>query len=705
MTIKGRFGAATFILAGLALTCTGSRDARADEGLWPFNMAPKERIQKDHNVAITDAWLDHVRLSSVLFGGASGSFVSPNGLVLTNHHVGAGCIDRLGRAGKDYLTTGYLAGKDGPEAKCSALEVSVLLSIEDVTEKVRAARKPDMNDADANTAMKGAMSELEKSCAEKAGLRCNVVTLYAGGKYDLYTYKKYTDVRLVFAPEQDMASFGGDPDNLTYPRYDFDMALFRVYENGQPIHPKEYLSWSPAGPKDGETVFLSGHPETTGRLATLAQLATFRDKVYPAWLERRGIDLQRLRAFGRESNEAAREVQGEVNFHENIVKVVGVWLRSLKDPALLQKKAADEAQLRQAIDADPKLKQSYASLFDEVAATQKKQAELYQRYFALERPPSSRLLGFARTLVRLPAELDVPNEKRLREYNDSNLASLKDTLFSPAPVYGGMEVVFVRSWLERLVRALGPGAPTVKAILAGRTPERAARELVAGSKLFDVYARQKLEAGGKQAIAESTDPAIALMRSLDPEARAIRKRSDDEVEGPSRKQGERIAQAVFAVRGTSLAPDATGTLRLSVGVVKGYTENGKSVPWTTNVAGLYAHATGAPPLKLSERWVSAKTALRPDTPFNFVSTVDHSPGNSGSPVVNAKGEFVGLLFDGNLTSFGNQFVYGEVTQRSVSVHPHVILEALSKVYGATELAQELAGSTSPSSSSGAAGAR
>jgi len=667
-----------------------SRSARADEGMWPFNMIPKDRIQKEHNVALTDAWLDRVRLSTVHFGaGGSASFVSKTGLVLTNHHVGSDCIGKLGRSGKDYLATGYLAGKDGPEAKCPDVELNVLLSIEDVTEKVRAARTPDMSDASANAAMKGAMTQLEKACADKAGSRCDVVTLYAGGKYDLYTYKKYTDVRLVFAPEQSIAFFGGDADNFTYPRYDLDMAIFRVYENGQAIQPKDYLSWNSAGAKDGDTVFVSGYPGATGRLLTMAQLATLRDVVYPYYLAQSKAERDGLRAFGKQNQESAREIKSSFFSLENGLKATTGFYLGLKDPVLMKKKTDDEAQLRQAIEADPKLKQSYGTVFDDISAIAKKQTELYKRNAVLEGSTRSHLLTIARHLVRLPTELEATNEKRLREYNDSSLESLKFRIFSAAAIYGEVEVVFVRSWLERALRDLGAADPGVRALLGGRTPERAARETVAGSKLFDVNFRRKLFEGGKQAIDESTDPAIVFMRTIDPEARAIRKRYEDEVEAPSRKAGERIAQALFAVRGTNLAPDATSTLRLSVGTVKGYTERGKVIPWSTNFAGLYAHATGTPPLQLAERWTLAKNALDASVPFNFVSTADTIGGNSGSPVLNGAGEIVGLNFDSNLSRLPNRFVYGETTQRAVHVHTAGIVEALKKVYGADALVQEL----------------
>ncbi len=692
---SSRFRSIVFF-AGFSGLSAVSAGARADEGMWPFDMVPKERIQKDHGVVLTDAWLDHVRLSTVKFGNATGSFVSSTGLLLTNHHVGSGCIGKVSRAGKDYMGHGYLAGRDGPEAACPDTEINVLLAIDDVTEKVRAARKPDMNDADANAATKSVMTQLEKSCTEaqiKAGrpaAHCDVVTLYAGGKYALYTYQRYTDVRLVFAPEYGTADFGGDADNFNYPRFALDMAIFRVYENGQPLEPKDYLSFNAAGAKEGDTVFVSGNPYNTERMLTMAELGTQRDTVYPYMLEAWKRALGYVRAYTAQGAEPARETTGITQSLLNGIKAVTGYERGLHDPSLMKKKAEDELSLRRAVDADPKLKASYGSVWDDIAATQKKREEIFKRYAALESVDySSSLMRIARGLVRLPAELEQPDDKRLREYRESNLPGVRRAVFSPAPIYGEIEVAIVRGWLERAARDLGQNDATIAAVLAGRTPERAAREIVAGSKLFDVYARRALEAGGKEAVARSTDPAIVAMRTIDPEARAIRKRMEDEVEGPSRKQGERIAQATFAVKGTDIAPDATGTLRFGVGVVKGYTEGGKTLPWATTIAGLYTHATGVPPLKLSEKWVAAKPTLDPNTPFDFVSTLDTIGGNSGSPVLNAAGELVGLNFDSNLSKLSNNFLYRNTTQRAIHVHPALIVEALKKVYGADALAQEL----------------
>ncbi len=687
--MRRRLSIALALALPLVLT---SHAATADEGMWPFNMVPKDRIQKEHAVTLSDTWLDHVRLASVRFNsGGSGSFVSAGGLVLTNHHVASDCIAKLSSAGHDFLHDGFLAGKDGDEAKCPDLELNQLVAIEDVTDKVKAAKKDGMSDAEANGAVKGTIAQIQKECSDKTGLRCDVVTLYAGGKYHLYTYKKYTDVRLVFAPEQAIASMGGDVDNFTYPRFDLDMTIVRAYEGGKPASPKDWLKWSVTGPKEGDTVFMSGNPARTNRWSTISQLERYRDLVIPHQLAHWKQQRAALLAFGKTSGEAHRETLKAMHRIENSLKATIGMHGGLKDATLMKRKAFDESAFRKSIDADPAAKTAYGSVFDDVAAVQKIYADqIFTKHAALEADANdSQLLRMARDLVRLSVERDVPNDKRLSEYGDAGMESLKLRLFSHAAVYGGVEAAIVRVWLEQLVRDLGEGAPVVKTILAGRSPANAAQAIVAGSRLFDVYARRALFDGGKAAVDASSDPAIVVMRALDADARAIRKRYEDEVEGPMRRHGQRIAEALFKMKGTSLFPDATFTLRLSIGVEKAVGEGKKQIPWSTDYAGLYAHATDQAPFKLPQRWVDKKASVKMDTPFNFVSTNDIIGGNSGSPVIGANGELVGLVFDGNLTSLPNRFVYDETTARSVSVDSAGMIEALKSVYGADALLAEL----------------
>jgi S1-C subfamily serine protease len=659
--------------------------------MWPPDMLPRQRIEQAHGIALPDAWLDHVRGASVRFNvGGSGSFVSPHGLVLTNHHVAGDCIAKLATPAHDYLAAGYVAGVDGPEARCPDLEIDSLVSIQDVTGRVRDARKDGMSDVDGNRAMKGEMSAIEKECHDETQLRCDVVTLYAGAMYHLYRYRRYTDVRLVFAPEADVAFFGGDPDNFTFPRFDFDLAIFRVYAGtgaqAQPIAPAEWLRWDAAGPKDGATVFTSGHPARTSRDATVAELEVLRDVVYPRTVERLGRVREGLRRWAATGAEGARQAREAIFGVENSLKALGGYERGLKDAALLRKKSAAEAAVRAGVDRDPTLKAKLGTTWDDVARVEKAYAASYPSYAALEAGLGGQLLRVARALVRLPAERALPNDKRLPEFRETALEELSMHALSPAAMYPGVEEAYVTTWLRELSAAHAEG---VKKILDGRAPEQAAREICVGSRLFDVFARRALWDGGAAAVAASTDPVIVAMRSVDPEARAERKRYDDEVEAPMRVLGRHLAEAAFAVNGTSRAPDATFTLRISAGVVKGYTEAGRAVPWSTDFAGMFHHATGTDPYKLPDRWLHAQSKLRPTTPLNFVSTNDIIGGNSGSPVVGADGQLVGLIFDGNLASLPNRFIYDDVVARAVSVDTAGILEALRVVYGANALVDEL----------------
>ncbi|MBV9946038.1 MAG: S46 family peptidase [Myxococcales bacterium] len=686
------------LAAAAASIVAGGGAARADEGMWPFDMVPRDRIERDHHVALTDAWLDHVRLASVRFNvGGSGSFVSPHGLVLTNHHVAGDCIAKVASAGHDYLATGYLAGTDGPEIACPDLELDQLVGIEDVTARVAEAGAPSMSDADANRAIKAAMSRIEKACHDETGLRCDVVTFYGGAVYELYRYHRYTDVRLVFAPEADIAFFGGDPDNFTFPRYDLDLAIFRVYEGGRPVAPKNWLRWKASGPAEGDVVFTSGHPGRTSRDATVAELEVLRDLVFPRTLARFGAWRDALRRWSAGGEEEKRQAREAIFGVENSLKALTGYERGLRDARLLEKKRAREKELRTAVEADPALREKFGSAWGDIAGVERRYAEMFPRYDALEAGLGGSILKLGRALVRLPAERALPNEERLPEYRETALEELELHVLSPAAIYPGVELAYVTQWLGAAARALGEHDAAMEQVLAGRTPERAAREFVAGSRLFDVHARRALWDGGAAAVAASTEPLVVALRTIEPAARAARKAYDDGVEAPMRALGKRVAEATFAVQGKKLAPDATFTLRLSVGITKGYTEGATKVPFSTDFAGMYRHATGVDPYKLPARWLGGAGGPGPrdklgTTPLDFVSTNDVIGGNSGSPVVDASGALVGLIFDGNLASLPNRFVYDETTGRSISVDTAGMLQALRVVYGADALAQEL---TSP----------
>ena len=679
--------------------------ASADEGMWLFNAPPKDKIKSTYGFELTQEWLDHVRLSSVRFNnGGSGSFVSADGLTFTNHHVGAGCVQQLSTEGHDYIKTGYSAKTQAEEAKCPNLELNQLVGIEDVTAKINDGVKPGMSAPEAAQIQRAAMSRVEKDCTTSTGLRCDVVTFYSGEVYQLYKYKKYTDVRLVFAPEFDMAFFGGDPDNFTYPRYDLDITFFRVYENGKPAHLDNYLRWSRTGVKDGDLVFVSGNPGNTGRLLTMAQLEFLRDEQYPSALKVYARRIAVLQNFSKESEENARVAKEDIFGLQNSQKAITGYQSGLLDKSIMDAKAADEAKLRAAFKVDPK-NAAAQDPWEEIAEAIKVERSIYPQLSFLERMRgfSSHLAQTARVLVRAAEEKPKPNSERMREFRDSNLPSLEQQLFSTEPVYKNLETVLLTDSLSEMQDALGKDNPDVQKVLEGKTPAEAAKDLIANTKLDDVAVRRQLYEGGQAAIDASTDPLIVAMRAIEPSARAVRKEFDDKVDSVLRRDGTLVAKARFAQSGFNQPPDATFTLRLSYGAVKGYTENGKSIPFETNIGGAFEHAAAhrdQPPYNLPESWMKAKTKLDLKTPLDFVSTPDIIGGNSGSPTVNKKGEVVGIIFDGNLQSLPWNFAYSDVQGRSVSVDARGIQEALRKVYGATALADELLGTKAQPASAG-----
>jgi hypothetical protein len=663
-----------------------------DEGMWLLNRFPKEELQKKYGVAITDQFLQHLQLSSVRFNsGGSGSFVSPNGLLFTNHHVGSECIYKVSTKEHDYMKDGFQARANSEEKACPDLEVNVLLRIETVTDKVKEGITAATAPAEANRIRQANISKLESACNKATGNRCDVVTLYSGGQYDIYEYKKYTDVRLVFAPEEAIAAFGGDPDNFTFPRYCLDFALFRAYENGKPVEPKHYLKWSTTGAKEGELVFVSGHPGKTDRLATVAELEFQRDVTQPYGLEILKKLGDRLLEFGATDPENKRIARDLLLTVQNSFKARTGFQRGLTDPELMRMKKDAENRLRKAIGDDPEKQKKFGAIWDEIAAYVDEYRKFYVEYSLLERAPAtgSELFGLARNIVRYVAEKPKPNAERLREFTDAALPATEMAMYSTAPVYPALEEVVLAEWMKRLVEKLGADQPMVKKILAGRTPEAAAQYYVRGSKLADVAERKKLTAS-PGALAGSKDTMIELARLMDANGRALHKRFQDKVEAVQTSSASRTAQARFAVYGANEYPDATFTLRLTYAAVKGYTNaEGKKVPWATDFAGLYARATGTDPYVLPPSWIKARKALRLQTAFNFVSTADTHGGNSGSPTVNAKGELVGILFDGNIEGLPNQYVYREKMERSVHVASQGIVESLRKVYGATGILKEI----------------
>jgi len=696
MTLRTTTLAAGAALLGLAMTPTASP---GDEGMWLFNHPPRAALKARYGFDPTADWLDHVRLAAVRFNsGGSGSFVSPDGLVMTNHHVGAGDLDKLSTPEHNYLRDGFHAKTRDQELKCKGLELNVLLAIKVVTDEVAAAVKPEMKAADAFRARQAKIAEIETAAAdEKTSIRADVVTLYAGGQYHLYTFKKYTDIRLVFAPEKQIAFFGGDPDNFEYPRYDLDVCFFRVYENDAPVKPQHYLKWSKAGTKDGELVFVAGHPGRTNRQNTVAELKYLRDTGYPYLLQRLNRLEVLLHSWGERTERNRERSEEELFGIQNSRKARIGGLAGLLDPKLFGRKVADEERLKKFIAAGSTSEVAAAKdAFDAVAKAEKVRADLIKEVTVLENAAgfNSASFGIARTLARAADEIPKPPADRLREFADARLPSLKFQLFSDEPLFEDLETVKLADGLTFLATTLGPDHDLVLKVLAGKSPRERAFELISGSKVRDPEVRKKLFDGGKAAVDAAKDPMIELARLVDPASRAARKRFETEVEEPKRQAYTALAKARYAMDGDKVYPDATFTLRLAFGTVKGFTENGQPVPPYTTFDGLYKRAAAQGnkgPFELPKRWEERKGKLDLATPFNFVCTADIIGGNSGSPVVNAAGEVVGLIFDGNIQSLILDFVYDEETARAVSVDSRAIVEALRKVYDATALADELTG--------------
>ncbi|HKG58506.1 MAG TPA: S46 family peptidase [Pyrinomonadaceae bacterium] len=672
--------------------------ALADEGMWPFNNVPRAEIKKKYGFEVTDEWLNKVRLASVRFNnGGSGSFVSPNGLVLTNYHIVEDIVGEVSTPQKDLAKEGFVARTRTEEIKAPSLELNVLQSIEDVTSRVNGTVKSGTTDAEAFAARRAEIAAIEAESLKATGFRSDVIPLYQGGQYNLYRYKKYTDVRLVFVPEFQAAFFGGDPDNFNFPRFNIDMALVRVYENGQPVRSDNYFKWSTAGVKEGNLVFVTGNPGSTSRLNTVAHLEQLRDTSIPIiirLLERREAMLKKYMAMGEEQT---RQAQNELNSAQNSLKVYRGQLKGLKDPGLMARKMKEEEALRNAIAGNPERQKMYGDAWDAIAKAHQTYPGYIKerRIFEQASGFNSTLFTYARNLVRLAEENQKPNAERLPEYTDARRASLELALYSPAPIHEDFEKLKLTDSLGFMVELLGADNALVKQVLAGKTPEARAEELIAGTKLKDPAQRKELASGGKAAIDASTDPMIVVARLIDAKAREVRKRYESEVTGVERSNYAKIARALFETEGTKLYPDATFTLRLSYGAVEGYMENGKKIPPFTTLGGLYARSESFKqqfPYNLPSRWLEKKSAVNASTPFNFVSTNDIIGGNSGSPTINQNGELVGLIFDGNIQSLVGDFMYDESVNRAISVDSRGMLEVLKKIFGANEIVSELTAS-------------
>jgi hypothetical protein len=677
-------------VAATAALIAVSASANADEGMWTFHDFPLAKANSELKTRIDQAWLDRVRTSTVRIAGCTASFVSPQGLMLTNHHCVEGCLAELSNKDKSYIEDGFLAQRNEEEKKCASQVADVLVDYENVTAKISAATA-GKDEKSANDARKVALTQLETECRDSSKLHCQSVTLYNGGQYWLYKYKRYTDVRIVFAPEKAIASFGGDPDNFQFPRWCLDMGLLRVYENGQPVKPANYLRINTAGPAAGDPVFVSGHPGNTNRLLTIAQLRAQRNMELPNWLLRYSELRGRLLQFARSSPENDRISIDRINTIENQIKVRRKQQDALHEDALFARKAEEQARLEAFVAKDAALRTSIGQPWADVENAVNTQYALWLPYALIENNGGlqGRLVAFARALVRGAQEREKPNAERYREFTDNALPRFEQQLGAGVPVYTELEILQLSWGLERLREWLGPDHAMVRKLMSTESPEALARRLVTGSKLADPAARLALWKGGLAAINASDDPFIKLALSIENDARAIRKEYEDRVEAPLAQGSERIARARFAALGTSVYPDATFTLRLNYGTVQGWNELGKPVEPFTKLSRLFERATGADPFEVPQSWLKVKDKLDPSTPFNLSTNNDIVGGNSGSALINAKGEIVGLMFDGNIHSISGSYWFDTEKNRAVAVHPAIIREALDKVYGAKALLKEL----------------
>ncbi|MFN3513314.1 MAG: S46 family peptidase [Phenylobacterium sp.] len=682
-------GRALALAAALAVS---AGPAFADEGMWTFDNFPLARVNAAYGLKLDQKWLDRVQAASVrLTTGCSASLVSPQGLVLTNHHCVVECVQDLSSGQTDYVKDGFLTAGRAEERKCPGMQAEVLVSIDDVTDEIKAASagKAGQDFVRARDAAQAAAES--RACAGDDRFRCQTVSLYRGGQFKLYKYRKYSDVRLVFAPELATAFFGGDPDNFNFPRYNLDMAFLRLYEGERPVATPQHLTWVSRAPQEGEAVFVSGNPGSTDRMLTVAQLETLRDLAIPVGQLQRSEMRGRLIRFSEESPEHKRIATDPLFGIENSFKVFFGRQFALNDKAFMDAKRAQEAELKAKVAANASLAADIGDPWSEIAAAQAAYANHFVAWRQLESAAGqySLLYDYARTLVRGGEERAKVSAERLPEFGDTRLPLVEKRLFDEKPVDPALEEVYLAFWLSKTREYLTTDHPAVKTLLGKESPEGLAARAVAGSKLADPAVRRALWEGGKAAIEASDDPMIQLVLRNDPAARAVRKAWEAEVSGPTDAAAERIARARFGVYGDAVYPDATFTLRLSYGKVEGWSHRGVTVPATTNFAGLYERATGAEPYELASRWIAAQDKLNPETVYNFVTTNDIIGGNSGSPVLNARGEVLGAAFDGNIHSLGGAYGYDGTLNRTVVVSTAAATEALSKVYGQTALVREL----------------
>ena len=668
----------------IALAAMAAAPAAAEEGMWTFDAFPTKAMRDSYGWAPDQSWLDHVRKSAVrLTGGCSASFVSGAGLILTNHHCVASCLFDNSSAEADLLDKGFIAARREDEKSCPGQQAEIVTAIADVTGTVQGAYKGMTGEA-LTRARDAAIAKIEADgCPDRKTMRCQVVTLFGGGQYKLYTYRKYSDVRLVWAPEDRAATFGGDPDNFNFPRYSLDASFLRAYENGKPVVPSDHLTWNPRPPKKDELTFVVGNPGSTARLWTQSQFAFEREVRLPITVavlsELRG----RLIAAMETSPERQREGLDMLNGIENSLKVYIGRTKALNDPDFTGRLAKAEADLRQRSGGNAAIGDPWA----DVSAAVQAYRPLYLPYRFIT--PSSDLYGYAEALVMAAKEKAKPNEERLPGYTDSALPLLEKQILDKRPLYPWLEKLQLSWSLSKAREYLGVDDADTQLLLGKESPEQLAERLVSQTRLADPDYRRQLWEGGLQAIEASKDPLIQYALKLEPRQRALKRQVDENYQGPLTAAGGKLAEARFAAYGNALYPDATFTLRISYGQVKGWTERGRPVPYATTMGGTFDRATGSAPFDLPTAFAANRKAIDPATTYDFVTTNDIIGGNSGSPVIDRSGAVIGAAFDGNIHSLGGNYGYDPVLNRTVVVSTDAVQEALEKLYPAPALVAEL----------------
>lgn len=687
------------IVVIIAFCLTFAPARYADEGMWTFDNPPLKHWKEKYGFEPTREWLDHVRLSTVRLsegaGGGTGSFVSPDGLVFTNQHVGAGQAAKLSGGGRDLVKQGFYARSREEELKCPDLEVNVMISYEDVTKRVQGAVKPGASDKEAADQRRAAMAAIEKEESAKTGLKCEVVTLYNGGEHWVYRFKRYTDVRLVFSPEEQIAYFGGDYDNFTFPRYDLDITFFRVYENNQPAKVEHYLKWASKDVTEGDLVIVPGFPGSTARLLTAAQIRYHRDAGNPVQMQVWTSRSAALKKYSARGAEQQRQASQTIRSLENSIKRMVGQQTGLENPRIFKKKEDEDAALRKAVASKPEWQRAYGDAWAQIEKAYAALPAMSKR-IAFSNLTPSRLGTIASNFVRYAEEIRKPNDQRYEEFRDNRLEALKRNLLSPAPIYPEMEEAILAAWLEEGRKTLGDNDPFIRAAIGASAPADVAKRVIGGTKLHDLAFRKALFEGGADAISKSDDPLVELARKVEPIIRELRAWNEEKIQSVETGAGEKIANARFAVYGKSVYPDANFNLRIEYGTVAGYEEDTTLVPFKTTFFGLFDRANSfneKPPYHLPPRWKDAKSRIDLSTPLNFVYSADTIGGNSGSPVINRNAEIVGINFDSNIQKLPNRYLYIDEREgaRAIGVHAAAVVEALPKLYGAKALVEEIKG--------------